>query len=114
MGEVTRAPAWFESFFGPDYFEIYRDAFPAEATTADVDGIVSRLGLGAGARVLDLACGHGRHAIPLAERGHAVTGFDLSEAMLHGRAPTRPRAGRRCAGSVATCGRCPSTPSSTR
>jgi SAM-dependent methyltransferase len=82
MGEVTRAPAWFESFFGPDYFEIYRDAFPAEATAADVDGIVSRLGLGAGARVLDLACGHGRHAIPLAERGHAVTGFDLSEAML--------------------------------
>jgi SAM-dependent methyltransferase len=32
--------------------------------------------------VLDLACGHGRHAIPLAERGLDVTGYDLSEAFL--------------------------------
>lgn len=73
---------WFESFFGPDYFEIYRDVFTPEATAAEVDGIVARLGLAPGARVLDLACGHGRHAIPLAERGCAVTGYDLSETML--------------------------------
>jgi len=73
---------WFESFFGPDYFEIYDGFFPAERTAAEVDGIVARLGLREGARVLDLACGHGRHAVPLAERGCAVTGFDLSEACL--------------------------------
>ena len=35
-----------------DYFEIYGDAFPAEHTAAQVDGIVSLLGLDAGARVL--------------------------------------------------------------
>ena len=73
---------WFESFFGADYFEIYRDVFPPEATEAEVEGIVSRLSLASGARVLDLACGHGRHAIPLAERGLAVTGYDLSEVCL--------------------------------
>jgi len=77
-----REPAWFERFFGEDYFEIYRDFFPAERTAADVEGIVARLGLPPGARVLDLACGHGRHAIPLAERGFVVTGYDLSEAFL--------------------------------
>ena len=77
-----REPAWFERFFGPDYFEIYRDFFPPERAAADVEGIVARLGLFAGARVLDLACGHGRHAIPLAERGFAVTGYDLSEECL--------------------------------
>jgi SAM-dependent methyltransferase len=77
-----REPAWFERFFGPDYFDIYRDFFPPERTAADVEGIVARLGLFAGARVLDLACGHGRHAIPLAERGFAVTGYDLSEECL--------------------------------
>jgi SAM-dependent methyltransferase len=75
-------PEWFETFFGPDYFEIYRDFFPAERTAAEVEGIVARLGLAPGARVLDLACGQGRHAIPLAERGFAVTGYDLSEALL--------------------------------
>lgn len=73
---------WFARFFGEDYFEIYRDAFPAEVTAKDVAGIVTLLDLAPGARVLDLACGHGRHAIPLAERGFAVTGFDLSEPAL--------------------------------
>jgi SAM-dependent methyltransferase len=76
------APDWFESFFGADYFEIYRDFFTPEATAADVEGIVSLLGLSPGARVLDLACGHGRHAVPLAARGFDVTGFDLSELVL--------------------------------
>lgn len=82
MDHVTRQPDWFESFFGADYFEIYRDVFPPEATAAEAEGIALLLGLPAGARVLDLACGHGRHAIPLAERGYRVTGYDLSEAML--------------------------------
>ena len=76
------APDWFETFFGPDYFEIYRDLFPPEQTAAEVEGIVARLGLAPGARVLDLACGQGRHAIPLAERGFTVTGFDLSAECL--------------------------------
>jgi SAM-dependent methyltransferase len=75
-------PAWFESFFGPDYFEIYRDVFSSEATAAEAEGIASLLALAPGARVLDLACGHGRHAIPLAARGFRVTGTDLSETML--------------------------------
>ncbi len=74
--------AWFESFFGEDYFEIYRDSLPAERTAAEVEGIVSLLGLDAGARILDVACGHGRHAIPLARRGFEVTGYDLSEVFL--------------------------------
>ena len=73
---------WFESFFGADYFEIYRDFFTPEATAAEVEGLVSLLGLPPGARVLDLACGHGRHAIPLAARGFDVTGYDLSELFL--------------------------------
>lgn len=30
-------------------------------------------------RILDLACGFGRHAIPLAWRGYSVTGYDQSE-----------------------------------
>lgn len=32
--------------------------------------------------VLDLGCGTGGHALPLAERGYTVTGVDRSEAML--------------------------------
>lgn len=40
------------------------------------------LGAQPGARMLDLACGLGWLAIPLALRGFRVTGFDLSEALL--------------------------------
>ncbi len=36
--------------------------------------------LPAGARVLDLGCGDGRNAIPLAESGFDVTAVDISEA----------------------------------
>jgi SAM-dependent methyltransferase len=48
-----------------------------------VDGILQLLDLPRGSHILDLACGHGRHAIPLAERGYRVTGQDLSEAFLN-------------------------------
>ncbi|MDF1514149.1 MAG: class I SAM-dependent methyltransferase, partial [Anaerolineae bacterium] len=32
--------------------------------------------------LLDIACGTGRHALEMAQRGYAVTGIDISEAML--------------------------------
>lgn len=38
--------------------------------------------LGPAQRVLDVGCGGGRHVIALAERGHAVTGVDLSPRIL--------------------------------
>jgi SAM-dependent methyltransferase len=47
-----------------------------------VEGVLELLGLPAGAKILDLCCGHGRHAIPLAQRGYGVTGLDLSEVFL--------------------------------
>lgn len=40
------------------------------------------LALPQGSRVLDLACGQGRHAHLLAEAGFTVDGFDYSRAML--------------------------------
>jgi len=32
--------------------------------------------------LLDLGCGTGRHAFPLAKKGYSVTGVDISEEML--------------------------------
>lgn len=43
-----------------------------------------------GGRILDLACGGGRHSLELARRGYRVTGYDLSEALLtHARQSAR-------------------------
>jgi SAM-dependent methyltransferase len=74
--------AWYESFFGEDYFEIYEGVLRPEVAAEHVEGIVSLLDLQPGARILDLACGHGRHSILLAKRGFDVTGYDLSEIFL--------------------------------
>ena len=47
-------------------------------TRGEVDFIARELGLPAGARILDVGCGTGRHAVELARRGYRVTGVDLS------------------------------------
>jgi SAM-dependent methyltransferase len=52
------------------------------ATLAEVDFIIAELGLKPGMRVLDMGCGTGRHSVELAKRGFAVTGVDLTPAML--------------------------------
>ena len=61
-----------------------------------------RLGVPAGAEVLDVPCGAGRLALRLAERGAHVTGVDLSaESLAHARAAERRT--DVAAGSTATC-----------
>ncbi len=80
--------AWFETIFDERYPELFG---PLEGNAEnEVDEIIDLLALQPGSAVEDLGCGRGRHAIPLARRGFAVTGVDLSEKML-GIARTRAR-----------------------
>lgn len=74
-------------FDADEYLYFMEDTLRAENTSAQVDFIERTLGLAAGQRVLDLGCGHGRHAIEFARRGYRVTGIDLSESFI-GRART--------------------------
>jgi SAM-dependent methyltransferase len=73
---------WYDGFFDADYLRIFLPVLPDERTAAEVNGVVERLGLPPGARLLDLCCGHGRHAVPLAQLGYRVTGLDLSRPLL--------------------------------
>ena len=57
-------------------------ALTGERTGAEVDFAVTKLALRPGARVLDVGCGFGRHAIELARRGFEVVGIDPAAAML--------------------------------
>lgn len=66
--------AWFDS---PYYHRLYRDRSSNEAEKF-LDTLLKRLPLQPGAKVLDLACGRGRHALALRARGFNVTGVDLS------------------------------------
>lgn len=50
-----------------------------EDTKRQVDFIVEKLHLNGREKILDLACGFGRHSIELARRGFSVTGVDITE-----------------------------------
>jgi SAM-dependent methyltransferase len=81
---VRRTPtagAWFAELFGNDYFLAHPQRL-GPSTAAEVTLIESALKLGAGARVLDLCCGYGRHTVPMAAKGYEVVGLDLSLDML--------------------------------
>jgi SAM-dependent methyltransferase len=75
-------PPWYESLFSEEYLRLWAPSLTQERTDAEIEGILRLLELPPGARILDLCCGHGRHAVPLAERGFRVTGLDLSKTFL--------------------------------
>ncbi len=71
---------WFEQWFGEEYLRLYphRDDHDARRLT---ELIASRVTV-RGRRLLDLACGPGRHAAQFRRLGADVVGFDLSMPLL--------------------------------
>lgn len=70
---------WFKNWFNsPYYHKLYFQRDVAEAT-AFINKLLAHLSPAAGASMLDVACGKGRHSILLASKGYEVTGIDLSE-----------------------------------
>jgi SAM-dependent methyltransferase len=73
---------WYKDWFGTRYYALLyghrdeRDAAPW------VTSIVERWQPQPGERLLDLACGRGRHALHFARQGLRVTGVDLSAASI--------------------------------
>ncbi len=53
-----------------------------KGTAQEVAFLLDLLPLPQGSRVLDVGCGPGRHAVPLAQAGLAVTGVDVSRRFL--------------------------------
>ncbi len=71
--------SWYTSWFNTKYYHIlYKDRDYEEAQLF-IDNITHYLNLPEKAKVLDLACGRGRHSIYLNTLGYEVTGADLSE-----------------------------------
>jgi SAM-dependent methyltransferase len=62
--------------------DIWRQSISAEQTNAEISFLISRLKLSKGHKVLDVPCADGRLALPLARKGIAVTGVDLSTRCL--------------------------------
>ncbi len=73
----ARSPEWYATWFdSPHYHNLYGHRNADEASQF-VQRLHDRLGWSE-LRILDLACGKGRHAAAAARLGHRVTGVDLS------------------------------------
>jgi len=79
MGEA--APWWID-YFDETYLRIYETFLTPARTDREVAALRELLDDAPGDRVLDVACGWGRHAIELARTGFAVTGVDRSSHLL--------------------------------
>ncbi len=75
----SKTENWFASWFDTPYYHIlYKDRNYREAQLF-MDNLTHYLNLPEDAKVLDLACGKGRHSIYLNQLGYTVLGVDLSE-----------------------------------
>ena len=72
---------WFEEWFGEEYLQLYPHRDDAEAAQA-VALLVEATGLQPEWRVLDVACGAGRHARAFRAAGARCFGVDLSATLL--------------------------------
>jgi SAM-dependent methyltransferase len=72
---------WFEEWFGEEYLQLYPHRDFAEAERA-VALILNCVGFTPGWRVLDVACGAGRHSRAFEAAGARCFGLDLSAALL--------------------------------
>jgi SAM-dependent methyltransferase len=88
---MTKKSTWEKFFEG--HAPIYEDNGFTKNTLPEVDFLLEELLLQPGASILDVGCGTGRHSIELAKRGYAITGLDLTPAML-----ARARAAAKAAG----------------
>lgn len=74
---------WFKDWFNTPYYHIlYKDRDFAEAENF-IKNLVEELQIPQQAKVIDLACGKGRHSVFLNKLGYDVLGLDLSEESIN-------------------------------
>ncbi len=73
---------WYKKWFNTkDYLELYKHRNSNDA--AQIAGLITKtLSMPKGAKVLDLACGNGRHSIFFAKKRFDVLGIDLSNYLI--------------------------------
>jgi ubiquinone/menaquinone biosynthesis C-methylase UbiE len=72
---------WYREAFAADYLWLYSHRSEQEAT-AQVRTAVRLLPFKPGQKLLDIACGAGRHMLAFTRRGAGVTGIDLSQTLV--------------------------------
>ena len=73
-----RQPDWYKYGWSLDI----KEQSWTEDTENQVEFLIKTLRLTGEERILDLACGYGRHALALARRGFSVVGVDITPVYI--------------------------------
>ncbi len=74
--------SWYKDWFNSEnYLKVYSHRDESEAARL-VGLIVQSLSIKSDSKILDMACGSGRHAINFAKRGYDVSAVDLSQRLI--------------------------------
>ncbi len=72
---------WYELLFENYGLKYDQECF-VHGTTGECDFFEKELDFDKSRRIIDIACGTGRHSIEMAKRGYNITGIDLSDSLL--------------------------------
>ena len=81
---------WTDGYYGDLYLDTVADLLTPRLSALEAEVIAALLDVGPESRVLDLACGHGRQAWPVAGRVGKVIGLERSAAYLRRAAGSPP------------------------
>ncbi|MEJ7558369.1 MAG: class I SAM-dependent methyltransferase [Pedobacter sp.] len=73
---------WFQYWFNSPFYHILYSQRNDEEAEYLIDNLSAFLKPPAQSKILDIACGRGRHSIYLNKKGYDVTGIDLSEQSI--------------------------------
>lgn len=79
---MSQTKEWFEDWFSSSYYDLLYSHRDEKEAALFLEQLLLRLNLKPEACVWDLACGKGRHAKFLADKGFQVIGTDLSEPFI--------------------------------
>ena len=75
--------SWFKNWFNTKYYHIiYKNRNDDEAKLF-INNLIKKLNIKNGTKLIDIACGKGRHAKYFSKKGLVVTGIDLSENSIN-------------------------------
>ncbi|MCF8237045.1 MAG: methyltransferase domain-containing protein [Saprospiraceae bacterium] len=73
---------WFSRWFDSPYYHLLYQHHNDDEASVFIDNLFQFLEPPAGARMLDQACGKGRHALYMSRAGYDVTGLDISPSSI--------------------------------
>ncbi|WP_295118354.1 class I SAM-dependent methyltransferase [uncultured Chitinophaga sp.] len=80
--DMEAAKHWFKDWFNSPYYHLLYNNRDEKEAASFIDKLLGYLRPVPDALMLDVACGRGRHAKYLADKGYTVTGIDLSEESI--------------------------------